>query len=78
MMTTAHNYRHGAPPRAGVLLVNLGTPTAPTARATRRFLRQFLWDPRVVEVPRPVWWLLLHLLVLPLRPFRTARAYRAI
>ena len=46
-------------PATGVLLSNLGTPAAPTAGALRRFLREFLWDPRVVEWPRPLWWLLL-------------------
>lgn len=62
----------------GVLLVNLGTPDAPTPAAVRRYLREFLWDPRVVEIPRPVWWLILNLFVLPSRPAKTARKYAAI
>jgi len=62
----------------GVLLVNLGTPDEPTPRAVRRYLREFLWDPRVVEVPRPLWWLILHLAILPLRPRKTARKYAKI
>jgi len=65
-------------PATGVLLSNLGTPAAPTAGALRRFLREFLWDPRVVEWPRPLWWLLLGGVILPLRPRRSARLYRRI
>jgi ferrochelatase len=61
--------------RVGVLLANLGTPDAPTPRAVRRYLRQFLWDPRVVELPRPLWWLVLHLVILNTRPRRSAHAY---
>lgn len=66
------------PPTAGVLLVNLGSPTAPKAGAVRSYLREFLADPRVVELPRFRWWLLRNLVILPLRPFRSARAYRKI
>ena len=66
------------PPVAGILLVNLGSPAAPRAGAVRSFLRQFLADPRVVELPRLRWWLLRNLVILPLRPLRVARAYRRI
>ena len=66
------------PPRIGVLLVNLGTPAAPTAAALRRYLNQFLSDPRVVELPRWLWKPILWLLVLPLRPARSAAKYAAI
>ena len=62
----------------GVLLTNLGTPDAPTKPALRRYLRQFLWDPRVVELPRWVWWPILHGVVLRLRPSRSAHAYNRI
>ena len=62
----------------GVLLVNLGTPDAPTAGAVRRYLREFLSDPRVVRIPRIVWLPILYLLVLPFRPARSARKYAAI
>jgi ferrochelatase len=71
-------FEHGVPAKAGVLLVNLGTPDAPTAPALRRYLRQFLWDPRLVEMPRPLWWLILHLLVLPRRPRQSAHRYAKI
>jgi protoporphyrin/coproporphyrin ferrochelatase len=64
--------------KTAVLLVNLGSPTAPTTRAVRRFLKEFLWDPRVVNLPRPLWWLILHFFVLPFRPRKSANAYRKI
>jgi len=64
--------------RTVVLLVNLGTPDAPTPQAVRRFLRQFLSDPRVIEIPRLLWWLILNLFVLPFRPKRVAHAYASI
>ena len=70
--------QHGAPRRTAVLLVNLGTPEAPTKPALRRYLRQFLWDPRVVEIPRPVWWLILNGVVLNLRPAKSAAKYAKI
>ena len=62
----------------GILLVNLGTPEAPTTAAVRRYLREFLSDPRVVEIPRIVWWPILHGPILLTRPARSARAYRSI
>jgi ferrochelatase len=62
----------------GVLLVNLGTPDAPTTGAVRRYLREFLSDPRVVQIPRIVWLPTLYLLVLPLRPSASAKKYAAI
>lgn len=61
-----------------VLLVNLGTPDAPTPRAVRRYLGEFLADPRVVQIPRWLWWPLLHGVILPLRASRVARKYAAI
>lgn len=64
--------------RTGVLLVNLGTPDAPTPRAVRRYLREFLSDPRVVELPRMLWLPILYGLILPLRSRRAAAAYRSI
>ena len=62
----------------GVLLVNLGTPAAPTPSAVRGYLREFLSDRRVVELPRLIWWPILYLVILPLRPYRTARKYASI
>lgn len=72
------NFRHDARESLGVLLLNLGTPEAPTVPAVRRYLAEFLWDPRVVEIPRPIWWLILHGVILRVRPARSARAYRAV
>ena len=71
-------YEHGLPESLGILLVNLGSPDAPTTEAVRRFLRQFLSDPRVVEIPRPVWWLILHGYILRFRPAESAAAYQKI
>ncbi len=69
---------HRQTPRCGVLLANLGTPDAPTASAIRRYLRAFLSDPRVVELPRVLWWPILHGFILPLRPRRLAHAYASV
>ena len=66
------------PPRPVLLLVNLGTPAAPTAGAVRRYLAQFLRDRRVVEIPRWLWWPLLYLFILPLRAPKLAKKYAAI
>ena len=71
-----HDHRDRA--RVGVLLVNLGTPDAPTAPAVRRYLAEFLADPRVVEIPRVAWLPILHGLVLRTRPAQSARKYAAI
>jgi ferrochelatase len=71
-------YTHGAPARAGVLLVNLGTPDEPTPAAVRRYLKEFLWDPRVVEIPRAVWWFILNGVILNTRPSASAAKYASI
>jgi len=62
----------------GILVVNLGTPDAPTTGAVRRFLRQFLSDPHVIQYPRLPWWLILNCVILLIRPSRSAAAYRKI
>ncbi len=72
------DFVHGSAETLGVLVVNLGTPDAPTPSALRRYLAQFLWDPRVVEIPRPLWWLILHGIVLRTRPARSARNYQKV
>ncbi len=66
------------PPTFGVLLTNLGSPTAPTTRAVRAYLREFLADRRVVDLPRLRWWLIRNLFIIPFRAPRSARLYRAI
>lgn len=62
----------------GIMLVNLGTPGAPTAAAVRPYLRQFLSDPRVVEIPRALWWPILNSIVLTVRPKKSAEKYASI
>lgn len=64
--------------RVGVLIVNLGTPSAPTPTAVRAYLGEFLADRRIVDFPRAIWLLALHLIILNVRPPRTARAYAEI
>lgn len=69
---------HADGARCGVLLINLGTPSAPTPDAIRRYLRPFLSDRRVVELPRPLWLTILHAFILPFRPRKLAHSYGAI
>ena len=71
-------FSHGTPSRIGVLPVNLGTPEAPTPAAVRTYLREFLSDPRVVEIPRVLWWPILHLFILTTRPKASARRYAQV
>src|SRR5450830_1495634 len=71
-------YVHGTIPKTAVLLVNLGTPDAPTASAVRRYLREFLSDARVVEIPRLVWWFILNGIILPFRSSKSAAKYASI
>lgn len=69
---------HDKRPCLGILLTNLGTPDAPTTRAVRKYLAEFLSDPRVIEVPKVLWWFILRLFILPFRPARSAHAYNKI
>ena len=71
-------FSHGQPARTAVLLVNLGTPDEPTAPALRRYLGEFLSDPRVVEIPRLVWWAILNGIILRTRPARSAAKYATV
>src|SRR5215472_13919274 len=71
-------FEHDRMPRTGVLLVNLGTPDAPTPAAVRRYLAEFLSDPRVIDTPRWVWLPILHGVILRVRPRRSAHAYASI
>jgi ferrochelatase len=72
------DFQHTEIPAVGVLLANLGTPDAADAPALRRYLGEFLWDPRVIEMSRPLWWLILHLVILPFRPKKSAELYQKV
>jgi len=71
-------YQHGQPAKTGILLTNLGTPDAPETGALRQYLKQFLSDPRIVEMPRLLWWPILYGFILPIRPQRSAQAYAKV
>jgi ferrochelatase len=71
-------FRHDQPERTGVLLINLGTPAAPTAPALRTYLKEFLSDRRVVELPRALWWPILNGIILNTRPAKSAEKYASI
>ena len=71
-------YRHGTPGGTAVVIANLGTPEAPDAPSLRRYLKQFLSDPRVVEIPKPIWWLILNGIILNVRPKKSAAKYASI
>jgi ferrochelatase len=72
------DYAHGTPEKTAVLLINLGTPDAPTPKAVRRYLKEFLSDPRVIEMPRALWWLILNGIILNTRPKQSAKKYQSI
>lgn len=81
--SSTEQFQHGKGPFSqgsgtGVLFVNLGTPDEPTTSAVRRYLREFLSDRRIVEIPKVIWWLILHLIILPLRPRKSAAAYKRV
>ena len=72
------SYQHGSQAKIGVLLSNLGTPDAPTKQALRRYLKEFLWDKRVIEISRWKWWLILNVFILNTRPARVAKVFKSI
>ena len=72
------NRAHSAAPTVGVLLVNLGTPEAPTPKAIRSYLKEFLSDTRVVDVEPALWWPILNLIILNTRPQKSAAAYAEV
>ena len=73
-----NNFEHADAPRAAVLLVNLGTPDAPDTASVRRYLAEFLADPRIIEMPRWLWRIILHGVILRIRPKRSAHAYQQV
>lgn len=76
--SSQQNFDHEQPVATGILLTNLGTPDAPTTPAVRRYLKEFLSDPRVVEQPRWLWWLVLNGIILNVRPAKSAHAYQKV
>jgi len=72
------NFSHKQHDKIGVLITNLGTPDAPKKAELKKYLREFLSDPRVVEVPRLIWWMILNLVILNIRPRRSAHAYSTV
>ena len=72
------NFEAEGQKKVGVLLVNLGTPDAPTPKALRAYLKQFLGDPRVVEANRLIWWFALNVVILNIRPKKSAHAYQTV
>lgn len=73
---TEKNYSENS--KTGILLVNLGSPDEASEEGLRRYLKEFLWDPRVVEMPRPIWWLALNLIILRIRPKKSAETYKEV
>ncbi len=71
-------FTHGTPAQTGIILVNLGTPDAPTAPSVRTYLKEFLGDPRVVEIPKAVWWFILNGIILNVRPKKSAAKYASV
>lgn len=76
--SSQNSFSHGQADKLGVLITNLGTPTAPTKSALKPYLKQFLSDPRVVEVPKLIWWFILNGIILNIRPKRSAEAYSTV
>lgn len=64
--------------KIGILVTNLGTPQAPTPQAVKKYLAEFLWDPFIVKIPRPIWWLILNGIILKIRPKKSAKLYQKI
>ena len=72
------DYEHGSKEKIGVLITNLGTPDAPNRKKLKVYLNQFLSDPRVIELPKILWQILLKLVILQVRPSKSAEAYKQI
>ena len=71
-------YIHGSNENLGILITNLGTPEKPTKKKLRSFLKEFLSDPRVIEIPKFIWQIILRLIILNLRPQKSAKLYKSI
>ena len=73
-----NDYQHGSEDKTGILLTNLGTPDAPTAKAVKPYLKEFLSDPRVIELPKVLWQVILRGIILQIRPRRSAKIYKSV
>jgi len=76
--SSSRTFKHGELPAIGILLANLGTPDAPDKPSLKKYLVEFLSDPRVIELPRWKWWPILNLIVLQTRPAKSAELYQEI
>ena len=72
------DYEHGMDTQVGVLITNLGTPDAPSKKALRPYLKEFLSDPRVIETPKLIWQIILNGIILNTRPAKSAKAYQTV
>ena len=72
------DFDHSRSSKVGILITNLGTPASPDRKSLRKYLKQFLSDPRVVEIPRAIWWFILNGIILNTRPSASARLYRSV
>ena len=77
-MSSQSNYQHGSSSKTGILLVNLGTPDAPTTKALKPYLKEFLSSSRVIEIPKWVWWPILNIIILNTRPKKSAEKYALV
>ena len=73
-----NDYQHGSEDKTGILLTNLGTPDAPTSKAVKPYLKEFLSDPRVIELPKFFWQIILRGIILQIRPRRSAKTYKSV
>lgn len=71
-------FSHDRVSKVGVLIANLGTPDSPTKSGLKRYLKEFLWDPRIVEMPRALWWMVLNFVILNVRPAKSAKLYESV
>ena len=72
------DYQHGSQEKIGILITNLGTPDAPNTKALKVYLKEFLSDPRVIEVPKIIWQIILRMVILQTRPRKSAKSYKSI
>ena len=72
------NYKHGKKEKIGILITNIGTPDKPNKEALKTYLKEFLSDPRVIEIPKLIWQAILRLIILNLRPQKSAKLYKSI